>query len=168
MPGTIDHVAFSTSDLDQARLMLAEAGLSHTVEAECQWPGADGEHIARCVSVVVEDGYLDVIERRDALVPVLRATAVVLRTDDHRTLRSRLMAEGVRCARPYQIVRRFRDGAALQRYTIFGIDVPHRCGLPQAVIETDPAPQMSNITTHPSAVASVIDAAALFGIDIRS
>ena len=59
----VDHVAFGTRNLDRAQRRLSDLGLSYTAEAEAQWPGKDGEHPARTVSVMLDDGYLDIVHR---------------------------------------------------------------------------------------------------------
>ena len=102
----VDHVAFGSRDLDAAQDELAALGLSHTPVAEARWPEPDGPHRARTLSVVLADGYLDVIEL-PAAPRVLDPTGVVLRSDDPGAARARLVAAGVRCGHPYTIHRHF-------------------------------------------------------------
>ena len=159
----IDHVAFRAQDLDRAQDNLARLGLSHTPVAEARWPGENGPHRARTLSVMLDDGYLDVIELPTSSVQ-LGPTGVVLAARDLGTVRSQLMDAGVRCARPYTIVRSFDGAGPDQRYEIFGIEPKHACGLPQSVIETREAPPMQNRSPHTAAVTRVADAARLLGV----
>jgi hypothetical protein len=161
----IDHVAFASRDLDAAQDRLAVLGLSHTPVGEARWPEPEGPHRARSLSVMVEGGYLDVIELPTA-PEVLRATGVVLATSELLATRDRLVAAGVRCGRPYTIVRCFEGAASDQYYEIFGIDARHACGLPQSVLATREAPRMQNRTRHSARVGSLADAARLLGVEL--
>jgi hypothetical protein len=163
----VDHVAFASRDLDAAQDHLAARGLSHTRVAEARWPSPEGPHRARTLSVMLPDGYLDVIELPSA--PALfAATGVVLGADDLTEARARLLAAGVRCGKPYTIARRFDGAGPDQRYEIFGIDAQHPCGLPQAVIATRPGAPMENRSPHVAKLASLADAARLLGIHLDS
>lgn len=161
----VDHVAFGSNDLEHAIAVIARAGLSMTPIAQAQWPGEGGDQTARTVSVMTDDGYLDIVEsgRADA---VLQPNGVILRAHDIVEVREALMRSGVRCGRPHVIVRRFSGAGPDQRYTIFGIDRRHRCGLPQSVIATDPATAMTNVARHPSGARSLVEAARLLGVHL--
>ena len=161
----IDHVAFGTSDLDQAIEIVAGAGLSMTPIGEARWPGEDGLRTARTVSVVLADQYLDIVEY-DGAGGDLAPTGVVLRATDTDAARSELMQAGVRCGRPYVIVRRFFGAGPDQRYTIFATDIRHACGLPQSVITTDAASSMRNIAAHTYGVVSLEEGARRLGVDL--
>jgi hypothetical protein len=161
----IDHVAFSTSDLDHAIEIVAGSGLSMTPIGEAQWPGEHGAYTARTVSIVLAEQYLDIIEY-DGAEGDLAPTGVVLRATDIDAMRSELMRKGVRCGRPYIIVRRFFGAGPDQRYTSFGTDTKHVCGLPQSVITTDPASPMRNVAAHASDVVWLEDGARRLGVDL--
>ena len=161
----IDHVAFATRDLAEAQDRLAVLGLAHTPVAEARWPSPDGPHRARTVSVLLEDGYLDVIEL-PAAEAVLEPTGVVRRAEDLAAERERLMAAGVRCGTPYTIVRRFEGAGPDQRYEIFGVEPRHACGLPQSVISTLPAEPMSNRAEHRAWTRTVREAVALLDLGL--
>ena len=161
----IDHVAFSTGDLDRSIEIIANSGLSMTPVGEARWPGEDGAYTARTVSIVLGDQYLDIIEL-DGADRDLMPTAVVLRTADIGATRSTLMQRGVRCGRPYVIVRRFFGAGPDQRYTIFDTDTAHACGLPLSVITTDDAFPMRNVAAHRAEVVRLEDGARFFGVDL--
>ena len=160
----IDHVAFGSRDLDRAQDLLARLGLSHTPVAEARWPEADGPHLARTLSVMLEDGYLDVIEL-PAAPSDLDCTGVVLRTADLAEARAGLIEAGIRCARPYSISRSFQGAGPDQHYEIFGIEPRHASGLPQSLIETRPAAPMQNRSPHSTSVCSIAGAARLLGVE---
>ena len=161
----IDHVAFGSNDLEAAQDALAGLGLSHTPVAEARWPRPDGPHRARTLSVMLADGYLDVIEL-PAAASALEPTGVVLRADDLAGAHSRLTEAGVRCGRPYTIVRRFEGVGPDQHYEIFGIDSRHPSGLPMSVIETQAGEPMRNRAPHSADVARLSEAARLLDVDL--
>ena len=162
----IDHVAFGTTDLEQAVEIVAGSGLSMTPMGEVQWPGEDGTFRARTVSVVVTDGYLDIIEY-DGAHGHLAPTGLVLRAPDLAATRAELMHAGVRCGRLYAIVRRFFGAGADQRYTIFGTNSRHPCGLLQSVITTEPRSPMQNVADHTCGVVSLEDGARRLGVELQ-
>jgi hypothetical protein len=161
----IDHVAFGTSDLDRAIEIVTGLGLSMTPVGEAQWPGEHGMRTARTVSVVLPDQYLDIVEY-DGAEGDLEPTGVVLRATNIDAARSELMQSGVRCGRPYTIVRRFFGAGPDQRYMIFGTDTTHACGLPQSVISTYPASPMRNIAAHAYDLVSLEDGARRLGLGL--
>lgn len=165
LPDTIDHVAFATRDLDRAQDRLAALGLSHTPVAEARWPTEDGPHRARSLCVVLLDGYLDLIER-PAAPEAITPTGVVLACSDLARTREQLMAAGIRCGRPYTVVRRFEGAGPDQRYAIFGIDARHASGLPQSLIWTEPAPPLENRAPHSASVTRLTGAARLLGVEL--
>ncbi|MET1001622.1 MAG: hypothetical protein ABWZ15_07400 [Acidimicrobiia bacterium] len=163
----IDHVAFGTRDLDRAIEIVKGSGLSMTPIGEAQWPGDNGANSARTVSIVVADRYLDIIEY-DGAEGDLAPTGVVLQATDIDAMRSDLMQAGVRCGRPYIIVRRFFGAGPDQHYTVFGTDTRHACGLPQSVVTTDPGSPMRNTAAHTCDVVSLEDGARRLGVDLSS
>jgi hypothetical protein len=163
----VDHVAFGTSDLAAAIEIVESLGLAMTPIGEVQWPGAGGSYRARAVSIVLADGYLDVIEY-DGAEHRLAPTGVVLRATDIAALRAELVQAGIRCGRPYVVVRRFFGAGPDQRYTIFGTDTRHACGLPQSVITTEHASPMRNSAEHTSGVVSREDGARRLGVELSA
>ncbi len=165
LPLPVDHVAFGSRDLDRAQDALARLGLSHTPVGRAHWPNEDGPHRARTLSVMLPDGYLDVIEL-PAAGSDLEPTGVVLRAEGLAPTRERLLADGIRCGEPYTIVRSFEGAAPDQRYRIFGVASRHPNGLPMSVIETAEAEPMQNRTPHTADVACLADAARLLGVEL--
>jgi hypothetical protein len=161
----IDHVTFGTRDLDRAQNTLAALGLSHTPVAQARWPQADGPHRARTVSVMLPDGYLDVVEF-PAAPAELEPTGVVWTAENLANTRARMIEAGIRCARPYTIARCFEGAGPDQRYEIFGIEPKHANGLPQSLIETLPAPPMQNRSPHSADVTSMAEALRLLGVEL--
>lgn len=167
LPDAVDHVTIGTADLDRAQDRLAALGLSHTPVAELRWPAEDGPHRARSLCVVLPDGHLDVIERPAAPAGIT-ATGVVLRADDGARARERMLAAGIRCGRPYTVVRCFDGAGPDQRYAIFGIDARHASGLPQAIVETAPAPPIRNRSPHSADVETLAEALELLGLRLEA
>ena len=164
----LDHVAFAVHPLEDALARLRSLELSHTPTATAFWPRLDGPRHARTVSVMFDDGYLDIIEyaREDGAESELRATGVVLRATDLGEVRSQLGACGVACGEQYLIARCFEGDEPDQQYEIFPIGARHGGGLPLAVIRTDPAAPMRNLAPHGSHIQSVVDGARRLGVEL--
>ena len=136
---SIDHVAFAGADIVQAR---------------------------SAIRVLLSDGYLDVIEFADpretaeqTQVSVLTPTGVILRCDDLAKTHRLLIESGVCCAPPYSIDRVFGAETPDQHYEIFSTTERHGCGLPLAVIRTQPSAPMANESDHTAEVGCISDAA---------
>ena len=158
----VDHIAFATPRLERALELLAEQGLGHTAIGECRWPTEDGPERARCVSAMLPDGYLDVIEQvpppdLDAeSLGVVTPSGILLTSDDLEGSRDELVSRGVRCRPAYRIVRRFDgDPAAEQRYRIFALERRHPSGPHLGVIQTEAASSGQAISSSPPRSAIV-------------
>jgi len=164
VPLPIDHVAFATPNLETAIARLEQLGLPHTTIATASWPGPTE---ARTVSAVLLDGYLDVIEIAAPKAAALEPTGVVLASAAIDDTREQLVAAGVRCARPYRIVRRFNDGQPDQTYDVFGVDLRHPCGLAMAVIETHRDEPMLNAHADRATSISLATGVKLLGVELE-
>lgn len=169
----LDHVAFSTADLDEARKELHAAGLACSAVGEVRWPTPDGPHRARTLCVVFPGSYLDIIEEIGAASemaraarPILNPNGIVLRTQEIERTRWDLMSNGVRCGRPYRIVRTFRGSGGNHSYEIFGTGERHASGLPLSVIVTRTGASMENRSAHRSDVRTASEAARLLGVEL--
>ncbi|MGI9604198.1 MAG: hypothetical protein ACR2QE_20130 [Acidimicrobiales bacterium] len=178
----VDHVAFGSPDIDDAINRLASLGLSHTAVSVSKWTQSDHDHEARSVSVVLDDGYLDIIELPASSIgagePIF-PTGVILGSTDLHATRRRLMTAGVRCGRPYGIDRHFDPDHSPQHYTVFGVDVRHSSGLPLGVdvrhssglplgvIETTSTAPMAITVDHGDGPSTLAAAARQLGVDLE-
>ncbi len=164
---TLDHVAFGTSDLEEASAAFSALGFAPSGRSRCEWRIGGDEDAANAACIVFEREYLDLIEiadprwsRRLASSPLHRRgfapTGVVFRGVDPGDAYRRLAEEGTDSDDPYPIIRRFDDGAAEEvRYEFLPL---RRSGLPFGLI-SDSAPhalRRSDWLSHPNGATAVV------------